>query len=52
HVLRSNPFPNTPPRFIRARMYHYQFTTPEEHKKTGAWWKRTLLGEYLPPVSF
>jgi len=52
HVLRSNPFPNTPPRFIRARMYHYQFTTPEEHKKTGAWWKRTFIGEYLPPVSF
>jgi len=50
-LLRKNPFPNSPPHFIRARYYLYQFSTPEERKETGQWWKRELIGEYLPPVS-
>lgn len=49
-LLRHNPFPDIPPRFIRARYYLYQFTTPQERKETGQWWKRTLIGEYLPPI--
>ena len=27
------------------------FTTPEERRRTGAWWKREYRGMYLPPVS-
>lgn len=50
-LLRSNPFPAQPPRFVRARLFEYHFTTPEERRKTGNWWKRTLAGEYFPPVS-
>ncbi|HEX4807757.1 MAG TPA: lipase maturation factor family protein [Bryobacteraceae bacterium] len=50
-LLRTNPFPNQPPRYVRARMYEYHFTTPEEHRKTGAWWTRTLAGAYFPAVS-
>jgi predicted DCC family thiol-disulfide oxidoreductase YuxK len=50
-LFERNPFPETPPRFIRATFYQYRFTTTEEHQQTGAWWKRQKLGEYLPSVS-
>jgi predicted DCC family thiol-disulfide oxidoreductase YuxK len=50
-LLERNPFPETPPRYIRATFYRYRFTTSAERQKTGAWWKREELGEYLPPVS-
>ncbi len=29
----------------------YRFTTPAERRETGAWWHRTLEGEFMPPVS-
>ncbi|MBV9759103.1 MAG: lipase maturation factor family protein [Acidobacteriaceae bacterium] len=50
-LLRENPFHDQPPRYIRALLYEYHFTTPEERKRTGAWWKRTLTGNYFPAVS-
>jgi hypothetical protein len=50
-LLRTNPFPDRPPTFVRAQYYRYHFTTPDEHRRTGAWWRRELLGSYYPPVS-
>ncbi len=50
-LLKLNPFPNAPPRFVRARVYDYQFTDPAERRETGAWWKRQLEGEYLPALT-
>ncbi len=50
-LIAGNPFPDKPPRFVRARLYEYRFTTPGERKSTGAWWKRELKGEYFPVVS-
>src|SRR2546421_7597616 len=50
-LFERNPFPETPPRYIRATTYRYRFTTADEHRQTGAWWKRQELGEYLPGVS-
>jgi hypothetical protein len=50
-LLRTNPFPDHPPKFVRALLYEYHFTTPAERKATGAIWKRTLVGVYFPPVS-
>lgn len=49
-LLRLNPFPAAPPLRIRARFYHYRFTTREERRETGAWWSRELAGEYLPAM--
>jgi hypothetical protein len=49
-LLRSTPFPDRPPAFVRARYYRYRFTTPDERARTGAWWKRDLAGEFVPPV--
>ena len=50
-LIKHNPFPDNPPQFIRAQLYLYQFTTPEEKQATGNWWKRELVGDYLPPAS-
>jgi hypothetical protein len=50
-LLAHNPFPNAPPKYLRAELYHYRFTTAEERKKSGHWWKRTYVREYLPPLS-
>lgn len=50
-LLKNNPFPNAPPKYIRAKRYIYHFTTPDEKSKSGNFWKRQLVGEYLPAVS-
>jgi len=50
-LLRHNPFPDSPPRYVRARLYEYRFTTWRELRRERLWWRRTLVGEYLPPVA-
>jgi len=50
-LLRENPFPQGAPRYVRAQLYRYQFTMPEERRKTGQWWKRTFARPYFPVVS-
>ena len=47
-VVEGNPFPDAPPAAIRATVYMYRFTTPEERAETGDWWTRELRGPYLP----
>ncbi len=50
-LLANNPFPDAPPKYIRAELYQYHFTTAAERSETGAWWTRELVGAYLPQVS-
>ncbi len=50
-LLRHNPFPEEPPVYVRAMLYRYRFTTRDERRETGAWWHRSLVGEYQPPMS-
>jgi len=50
-LLARNPFPQAPPRYIRALLYDYVFTSPAQRRKTGEVWQRELIGIYLPPVS-
>ena len=50
-LLETNPFPTHPPRYVRALLYVYHFTTPAERVRSGTWWKRDLLGTYFPPSS-
>jgi predicted DCC family thiol-disulfide oxidoreductase YuxK len=50
-LIAHDPFPNQPPRYLRAILYRYRFTTAKEHGQTGAWWRRQELGEYLPTTS-
>ena len=50
-LLEENPFPDAPPRYIRAVFYRYRFTDANERREAGAWWKRREIGEYLTTVS-
>lgn len=49
-LLDKNPFPDAPPRYIRARVYDYNFTTFAEKQKSGDWWRAEYIGEYMPQV--
>lgn len=50
-LLRHNPFPDKPPKYVRALLYAYEYSDADTKKKTGAWWKRELLGAYSPTLS-
>jgi hypothetical protein len=50
-LLANNPFPGAAPRYVRARYYRYTFTTPDVHRRTGAWWSREFVGEYVRPLA-
>ena len=50
-LIAGNPFPDEPPRAVRAQLYLYRFTTPAERRATGAWWHRTYVREYAPAIS-
>ncbi|WP_432169235.1 lipase maturation factor family protein [Streptomyces sp. 1222.5] len=50
-LLRRSPFPpDTPPRYVRARLFRYRYTSRRELRETGACWERTYVREYLPPT--
>ena len=44
-LLANDPFPDRPPRWIRALRYRYRFADGD------AWWDRTLVGTWLGPWS-
>ena len=48
-LLAGNPFPKAPPIYVRALLYQYSFTTPEQRAATGNIWRREYLGVYWPP---
>jgi predicted DCC family thiol-disulfide oxidoreductase YuxK len=43
-LLKSNPFPDKPPVYVRAELYQYTYA----RKGTGRWWDRRLVGLYFP----
>ncbi len=49
-LMAVNPFPEEPPKLVRASFYEYRFTTPEERRVTGHWWRREEKGLYCPPI--
>ena len=50
-LLRHNPFPDAPPKYVRAQLYQYRYTTPAELRRDRAWWHRALVGEYVRPMA-
>jgi predicted small integral membrane protein len=50
-LLKTNPFPDHPPQFLRARYYRYWFTTADERRQTGRWWNRELVSEFVRPIT-
>lgn len=47
-LFRCNPFPDQPPRYVRALLYEYRMTDLRTRRRTGAWWHRELVGTYFP----
>ena len=49
-LLSAPPFAQ-PPRYMRALLYEYNFTSPSERFRSGAVWQRHLRGVWFGPVS-
>ncbi|HYQ72797.1 MAG TPA: lipase maturation factor family protein [Gammaproteobacteria bacterium] len=47
-LLRDNPFPDAPPRYLRVLAWDYRFTDAAERAATGNWWRRESLGPFRP----
>ncbi|MEE2900991.1 MAG: lipase maturation factor family protein [Myxococcota bacterium] len=47
-LLEYNPFPGSPPKFIRAQKDRYRFSDLETKAKTSNWWVRNQNGMYMP----
>jgi hypothetical protein len=50
-LLAGNPFPDRPPRFIRAELYEYTPTDLATLRREGRWWQREPRGDYCPVLS-
>lgn len=50
-LLRIDPFDGESPRWVRASMYLYRFSTRAEKRKTGLWWMRERVRVAIPPLS-
>lgn len=50
-LLDKNPFPSGPPKYIRAYLFHYRFTSLDSKSRTGHWWEREPRGPYGPVLS-
>jgi hypothetical protein len=35
---------------VRAVIWQYWFSTPEEKRQQGVWWTRQYLGTYAPTI--
>jgi hypothetical protein len=46
-LFGHDPFPGKPPQYVRAVLYDYRFSTPEQRRRTGAWWVRRLEGTFV-----
>ena len=49
-LLAKNPFPDEPPRYVRAAFFDYRFSDSAARAR-GLWWERRFLGLYFPVVS-
>jgi hypothetical protein len=50
-LFAANPFPQEPPRQVRAVIWQYWFSTEAEKRAQGLWWRRQLLGLYAPTLT-
>jgi hypothetical protein len=50
-LFREDPFGGRAPKYVRAVLWQYWFTTTEEKRQTGNWWRRSLLGLYAPELT-
>jgi len=48
-LFAANPFPNKPPKYIRAVLYRYHLAPASNPQ--GLWWTREVIGDWIPVVS-
>lgn len=48
-LFAGNPFPDRPPRYVRAVRYRYTFARPGNPQ--GRWWQRERVDTWLRPLS-
>ena len=49
-LFRADPFPDRPPTIVRMRGYRLAFTDPAKQRRTGQYWHKELVGDYLPAL--
>jgi hypothetical protein len=49
-LFAGNPFPQGPPRQVRAILWQYWFTSMAEKREHGLWWRRESIGLYAPAI--
>ena len=50
-LLAENPFPDRPPRFVRAVRAGYRMTTLTQRRGRGQWWSRGTESLFQPPLA-
>ncbi|MFC5865226.1 lipase maturation factor family protein [Acidicapsa dinghuensis] len=50
-LFRSNPFAQHPPKYVQAVLWQYWFTSMQQKRNTGNWWRRDSLGRYAPMLT-
>lgn len=50
-LFAANAFPQSPPKYVRAVLWQYWFTSMAEKRATGLWWRRQMLGLYAPALT-
>ena len=50
-LFERNPFPEGPPKMVRATLWRYRMSDRATRKATGAWWTRGRLGTYVAPAA-
>jgi lipase maturation factor len=50
-LFKGDPFGLTTPKMVRAVLWQYWFTSMDEKRRTGNWWRREYLGLYAPEIT-
>ena len=45
-LLKHNPFPDKPPRYLRVQVYQYWFTSMQDRADCDRIWRREYLGQF------
>jgi len=48
-LFARNPFPDKPPRYVRAILYRYSFLKPSHGQ--NPWWERERIDTWIEPLS-
>ena len=50
-LFAGNPFPDGPPHLVRAVLWQYWFSTMQEKRTLGIWWRRQFIDPYAPTIT-